>query len=158
MKNPNQKRIHEPKSPHQIMMEQGQKRQKDEQDALRKKAETLLLPLFLNKSENVLDAIVWANTISAKIQELAAERAVAMKVADYEKDLRINTTAKHGERYDEVVDVIKDMEVKEAVSLLNEIKLIINASIDEKFSKLKLDEFLVKKSTIILPDAQIKTS
>jgi hypothetical protein len=153
MKNPLQQRIHEPKNPHQLMMEQGQKKQKEEQDALRKKAESLLLPLFLKNSENVLDAIVWANTLSAKVQELAAERAVKMKVSDYEKELRLNTTAKHGERYDSLIDTIKDMTVEESVKLLNEIKLIINNSIDAKFSKVKLEDFLEKKSGIILPNA-----
>lgn len=131
------------------MAQQQQKKAKEEQEKLRKKAETLLLPLFIKNSESVLDAIVWANTLSAKVQELAAERAVQMKVLDYEKELVVQTTAKHGERYNGVIDAIKDLPVKEAVQLLGEIKLIVNGGIDTKLGKLKLDEFIEKKSIIL---------
>lgn len=133
------------------MQDQQQKRAKEESAAVRKKAEDLLLPLFLKGSENVMDAIVWANTLSAKVQELAAERAVAMKVSEYERELVLQTTAKHGERYNGVIDAIKDMPVKEAVQLLNEIKLIVNNGIDKKLAVLKLDEFLEKKKSILVP-------
>jgi hypothetical protein len=153
MKNPFQKRIHEPQDPHRLMLEQGQKRQKEEQDALRKEAETLLLPLFIKNSESVLDAIVWVNTLSGKVQEMAAEKAVKMKVSEFDKELRLNTTAKHGERYNVVLDTIQDISVEHSVKLLNEIKLIVNASIDSKFSKLKLEDFVEKKSGIIVPNA-----
>jgi hypothetical protein len=150
MKNPLQKRVHIPQNPQAMMMKAAQEKSQQEQKELREKAERVLLPLFLKKSENILDAVVWANTLSQKVQELAAERAVSMKVSDYEKELRTQTTAKHGERYDELVDVLKDMQVKEAVTLLAQIKSIINASIDNKLSKVKLDEFVERKSNIIL--------
>jgi len=132
-------------------MEQQLKRKQEDAAALRKKAIDLMLPIFLEKSENVLDATIWANTLSQKLQEMAADRAVSMKVEEFEKDLRLNTTAKHGERYEEVIDRIKGMQVKEAVQLLAELKLIINEGIERKFAKEKLKEFLEeKKSNIIL--------
>lgn len=149
MKNPFQKRTHIPQNPHALMMQEQMKRQKQDADAIKKKAESLLLPLFIANSESVLDATVWVNTLSAKVQELAAERAIAMKVSDYEKELRLNTTAKHGARYDVVIDAVKDLSVKEVVQLMETIKLIINAEIEKKFSKAKLGEFLEKKPTII---------
>ena len=151
MKNPFQKRTHQPQDPRAMLQEQMSKQAKENAEAARKKAETLLLPLFLKNSENVLDAIVWVNTLSSKLQEMAAERAVSMKVSEFEKEFRLNVTAKHGDRYNGVVDILKEMDVKEAVNLLNEIKLITNEAIEKKYSKTRLEDFLEKKSGIILP-------
>lgn len=72
-----------------------------------------------------------------------------MKVSEYEKELRINTTAKHGARYDGVIDALKDFPVKEAVQLLNEIKIMVNRGIDKKLGQEKLEGFIEKKATIL---------
>ena len=151
MKNPFQKRVHEPQDPRQVMMQSQQAQKKAQDEARRKKAEKLVLPVLLEECESTLDGVIFVNTMADVIQRVVENKVWSSKLGDHDKEITEAIASKP--RYQKIVETLKEEKMVDAINLLAEIKIIVNNSIDRKFSKTQLKDFVEqpKESGIILP-------
>jgi len=154
MKNPFQKRVHQPQNPMQELQRQEAEKQKSAQAARRKKVKEVLLPILFSEADSTLDGVIIANTMGQALETTVRNRLYAVKVGEFDREIAQLTNGKV--RYQRIADALKEEKVSDALAILAELKVMVNDSLDQKFAKTPFKEFLADlkdapSGKIILP-------